>query len=206
MRVLGFRMRVVETLISINALAFIITLISPGLIAGLFALQPLTLAARPWTVVTSMFLHADFMHIFFNMYSLYFFGLYLEQMVGEKNLLKLFFLGGIAGNMAYALSSLLLGIPDPATIAIGASSAIFAMAGALAMLKPNMRIIMIPIFIPMPLYIVVLFFMVLLSFMPGVAWQGHLGGLAVGLLFGYFWKKKMVEVVSVRGGYGYRFY
>lgn len=206
MRVLGFRMRVVETLISINALAFILTIISQGLIAGLFALQPLTLAARPWTIVTSMFLHADFMHIFFNMYSLYFFGIYLEQMVGEKNLLKLYFLGGIAGNMLYALSSLLLGIPNPETIAIGASSAIFAMAGALAMLRPRMRVMVMPIFIPMPLYIMVFLFMGFLSFMPGVAWQGHLGGLAVGVLFGYYWRKRRVEVVAVRGGYGYRFY
>lgn len=199
-------MRVVETLIAINALAFILTIISRGSIARLFALQPLTVVERPWTILTSMFLHADVMHIFFNMYALYFFGLYLEQLVGEKNLLKLYFLGGIAGGMLYALSSLLFGSPSPNSIAVGASGAIFAIAGALAMLRPNMRVLMMPLFIPVPLYLAVFGFMLFLSFMPGVAWQGHLGGLVVGVLFGYFWKKKMVEVVSVRGGYGYRFY
>lgn len=206
MRVLGVRVRVVETLISLNAIAFVLTIITQGLTVALFALNPATLQLRPWTIVTSMFLHADFTHIIFNMFALYFFGLYLEQLVGEGNLLKLYFLGGIAGNSLYALSSLVLGSPNPESIALGASSAIFAVAGALAMLRPNMKVVMIPIFIPMPLYIAVFVFMVILSFMPGVAWQGHLGGLAVGVLFGYYWRRRLVEVVAVRSGYGYRFY
>lgn len=206
MRILGFNVRVIETLISINALMFLFTMIAPRIMLNLFALQPMTVFTKPWTIVTSMFLHADIMHIIFNMVALYFFGLYLERLEGEGNILKLYFLGGIVGSIMYVLSSLLLGTPNPDSIAIGASSAVFAMAGALAILQPNMKVVMIPIFIPMPLYIAVFVFMVLLSFMPNVAWQGHLGGLLVGVLFGYYWKKRIVEIIAVQDKYGYRFY
>lgn len=206
MRILGFNIRVIETLISINALMFLFTMIAPRMMLNLFALQPMTVFTKPWTIVTSMFLHADIMHIIFNMMALYFFGLYLERLEGEGNILKLYFLGGIVGGIMYVLSSLLLGTPNPDSIAIGASSAVFAMAGALAILQPNMKVVMIPIFIPMPLYIAVFVFMVLLSFMPNVAWQGHLGGLLVGVLFGYYWKKRIVEIVAVQDKYGYKFY
>ena len=206
MKILGFHMPAVETLISINALMFVFTVINAGLVYSLFALQPATVLKQPWTIITSMFLHAGFMHIMFNMFALYFFGIYLERIVGEKDFLKLYLLGGIVGSILYVLSAFVLGIPGLDNIAVGASGAIFAVAGALAMLRPHMKVVMIPIFIPIPLYIAVFGFMVLLSFMPGVAWQGHLGGLLVGVLFGYKWKKKMVEIVGVQGKYGYKFY
>jgi len=206
MRILGFNIGAIEALISINALMFLFTMISPRIAIELLVLQPKSLLTHPWTLLTSMFVHADLIHIMFNMIALYFFGLYLERMVGEKELLKVYFLGGIVGGIFYAASSLLLGIPNPESMAVGASGAIFAVAGALAILQPHMRVVMIPIFIPMPLYIAVFIFMVLLSFMPGVAWQGHLGGLAVGVLFGYYWRKRIVEVIAVQDRYGYKFY
>jgi membrane associated rhomboid family serine protease len=179
MRILGFNLRVIETLITINAILFVITMITPVNTITLLGLEPISVLQKPWTIVTSMFLHADLMHIIFNMFALYFFGTYLGRLQGEKNLLNVYFIGGIAGSLCYLASSLFFGIPNPESIALGASGAIFAVAGALAVLQPNMKVIMMPIFIPMPLYISVFFFMVLLSFMPGVAWQGHLGGLLV---------------------------
>jgi membrane associated rhomboid family serine protease len=206
MKILGLHMGVVEGLITLNALMFIVRLIAPQATFSLLALQPATLASQPWTIVTSMFLHADITHIIFNMFALYFFGGYLQQLVGEKKLLWAYFLGGIGGGLLYTASSLILGIPDPQTIAIGASDGIFALAGALAVLRPRMQVVMIPIFIPIPLYIAVFVFMVFLSFMPGVAWQAHLGGLLVGVIFGMQWKRRIVEVVAVQTPYGYRFY
>jgi membrane associated rhomboid family serine protease len=206
MRFLGFRMGAVEALIAVNFIAFLATMIFPRMMVTVFALSPGTVTFMPWTILTSMFLHANVMHIIFNMMAFYFFGLYLENLVGEKNMLKVFFIGGIAGSVFYILSALNLGIPDQSSFALGASGGIFAIAGALAILRPYMRVVMIPIFIPMPLYVAVFVFMVLLSFMPGVAWQGHLGGLIVGVLYGLQWKKRTVELVAVKEPYGYRFY
>ncbi|MDD5111378.1 MAG: rhomboid family intramembrane serine protease [Candidatus Altiarchaeota archaeon] len=206
MKILGVHIGVIEALLSLNALMFLVRMLAPIPTFSLLALQPATILQQPWTLVTSMFLHADLTHIIFNMFALYFFGNYLQQLVGEKNLLKAYFLGGIGGGLLFTASALILGIPDPETIGIGASDGIFALAGALAILRPYMRVMMMPIFIPMPLYISVFVFMVALSFMPGVAWQAHLGGLIVGAIFGLLWKRRTVEIVGVQTPYGYRFY
>jgi membrane associated rhomboid family serine protease len=45
--------------------------------------------------------------------------------------------------------------------------------------------------IPMPLWLVVLVFFVAWSFIPGVAWQAHMGGLAVGLIAGFFFRRRI---------------
>jgi membrane associated rhomboid family serine protease len=50
-------------------------------------------------------------------------------------------------------------------------------------------------FIPMPLWVVVLVFFVIWSFIPGVAWQAHIGGLVVGLIAGYFFRRKLRYIV-----------
>ena len=138
---------------------------------------------RPWTIVTNLFIHAGFWHLFGNMITLYFFGTFLSRLVGQNKVLLLYFIGGILGNVIY----LLLG--DSLSVAIGASGAVYAIAGALVVLMPNMRVSLWFI-IPMPLWVVVLVFFVIFSFIPGIAWQVHLGGLAAGLAFGFFFRKK----------------
>jgi membrane associated rhomboid family serine protease len=52
--------------------------------------------------------------------------------------------------------------------------------------------------IPMPLWVVVLVFFVLWSFIPGVAWQAHFGGLALGLIAGFFFRRKTLPLVYYR--------
>lgn len=74
-------------------------------------------------------------------------------------------------------------------IAIGASGAIFSLGGILAMIAPKMRVFIIPIPIPIPLWIAIAIFL-LISFLPGIAWQAHLGGLLVGLGAGFYFRKK----------------
>ena len=51
--------------------------------------------------------------------------------------------------------------------------------------------------VPMPLWLVVSVFFVLWSFVPGVAWQAHLGGLVAGLVAGYIFKKQMRYFIYV---------
>jgi membrane associated rhomboid family serine protease len=130
-----------------------------------------------------MFVHAGFWHLFGNMLTLFYFGRALLQLVGQNKFLLLYFGGGILGNILY----IWLGAPQ--SIAIGASGAVYAIAGALAIMIPRVRVFAYFI-IPMPLWLLVLVFFVLWSFIPGVAWQAHIGGLVAGLIAGFFFRRR----------------
>lgn len=76
------------------------------------------------------------------------------------------------------------------SIAIGASGAIFALGGALTMMRPQLKVIVFPIPAPLPLWTAVIGGFIILSFLPFVAWQAHLGGLIVGLVAGYIFRRR----------------
>lgn len=186
MKIFGQYFDVVETLIALNVLLFFISLFAPNFTISNFGLIPSLVLERPWTLITSMFLHDPFFfpHIFANMFTLFFFGMYLERLIGEKKFLEVYFLGGIFGGILFVLLS------QPYSIAIGASGAIFAIGGTLAVLRPNLQVIVFPLPTPMPLWIAIILGFLFLSFIPGVAWEGHLGGLILGLMYGYHLRKK----------------
>lgn len=152
-------------------------------------LIPTQFLDRPWTLITSMFMHSGFGHILFNMLALYFLGRTLTMLVGANKFLLVYFVGGIIANILYLLLNMSSIIP-----LVGASGAIYAVAGALVVMVPNMRVALWGI-IPMPLWVFVVVFLVLLSLPPlvatDVAWQAHMGGLLVGLIAGYFFRKGM---------------
>jgi membrane associated rhomboid family serine protease len=177
-----FTQNPVLVLIAVNLVFFIATSIKSSLIFDL-GLAPAYFLERPWTIVTSLFVHESFWHIFGNMITLYFFGRVLFQIVGQNRFVAVYFIGGILGNALFILLSLHSG-----SLVIGASGAVYAIAGALVVMMPNLRVLMW-FFAPMPLWVVVLVFFVLWSFIPGVAWQAHLGGLATGLVAGYIFRK-----------------
>jgi len=182
----GFSLNPIWVIIAVNFLLFIATIINGNIIYYL-GLIPIEFIRHPWTIVTSMFIHAGFGHILGNMITLYFFGTFLSQLVGRNKFLMLYFGGGILGNILYIL------LGEPLSIAIGASGAVYAVAGALVVMMPNLKVRLYFI-LPMPLWVVVLVFFGIWSipgFMPGIAWQAHLGGLIAGLVAGYFFKKRM---------------
>ena len=191
------KMKSIETLILANAMVFILILALPGPIFGLFALQPISVLAKPWTIVTNMFLHAGFEHILFNMIALFFFGIYLERIIGTKEFMKVYFIGGIFASLSYVFTSFVFNIPPPNVPAVGASGAIFAVMGALVVLRPKITIF-VNFFFPMPLYIwAILYTLYSLPAMfiisGNIAYNAHLGGLIAGLIFGYYYKKKFPE-------------
>ena len=178
-------------LIALNVVLYIATLADPDLLYTL-GLQPSTWMERPWTLITNLFVHGGLWHIAANMLTLYFFGRYLCMLVGDARFLTLYFLGGIAGNFLYILLS------SSNAWVIGASGAIFAIAGALTLMAPKLKVFIFPIPAPLPIWVAGIGGVIILSFFPNVAWQGHLGGLALGLAAGYFFKSRKRNIMFFR--------
>ena len=177
-------------IIGINVFIFIAANISNTLVYDLALWVPLQLTLQqPWGVFTSMFTHLSFTHILFNMLTLYFFGSYLLKLTGLKQFLIIYLCGGLLGSIFYVLTSTLIN-PDIPGLAIGASGAIFALGGTLALLMPRMKVYIMFIPVPVPLWIAVIGGGLIMSFLPNVAWQAHLGGLLFGLAAGYFIKNQ----------------
>ena len=178
-----FNLNSISIIVVANLLMFATTAISSSLIFRL-GLVPAIFLSQPWTIVTSIFVHSGLWHLIANMLTLYFFGSSFYRLVGNIRFLIVYFTGGILGNVLYIL------LGEPLSVAVGASGAIFALGGALAIMTPKLRVIIFPIPAPMPLWIAVIGGFVILSFLPFVAWQAHLGGLIAGLIAGYLFKKK----------------
>jgi len=94
-----------------------------------------------WTVLTSMFMHGSFFHIFANMFSLFFIGGFLEKIIGRKRFFFVYMISGIIGGLFYILGAMLLGGLD--VPAVGASGAIFGLLGVLAILVPYSKVYLI---------------------------------------------------------------
>lgn len=146
-------------------------------------LTPALLPERPWTIISNIFVHGSWWHLIVNMISLYFLGSFLVRAVGEKSFLAVFFLGGLAGNILYFL------LGPAYTPGVGASGAIYALGGTLAVLAPGIPVLIFPIPAPVPLWAAILIFL-FISFLPGIAWQAHLGGLLLGLVAGLFLRRR----------------
>ena len=175
-------------LIAINLLLFIATVINQNLIL-LLGLQPASFLARPWTLVTNLFVHGGIWHILANMITFYFFGSYLSRLIGMKRLLIVYFGGGILGNIFYLLLA-----PSAFSIAIGASGAVFALGGVLAVMMPRLRVFVFPIPAPLPLWVAVIGGFIILTIVSPflqIAWQAHLGGLILGLVAGYIFRRRI---------------
>ena len=179
----SFKLTPIWVLIALNFLLFIATAIAQELIL-LLGLQPESLLHRPWTIVTSLFIHNGLWHIIVNMLTLYFFGTYLSKLVRGSKLLITYFCGGIAGSVLFIF------LAPPYSIVIGASGAVFALGGALAVMRPKLKVFVFPIPVPLPLWLAVIGGGLIISFFPGIAWQAHLGGLVFGMIAGYFFKKR----------------
>jgi len=105
--------------------------------------DPLILLYRPWTIITYMFVHIDFLHILFNMLWLYWFGKMFLTFFAPRQLGGLYILGGIAGALLYLLSFNILPyftLQDAYSGMIGASAAIMAIVFGVAFYNKNLEI------------------------------------------------------------------
>ncbi|GAA4441917.1 rhomboid family intramembrane serine protease [Pontibacter saemangeumensis] len=192
-----------KQLILINIIVFVVLIVTRtilyltsasgiyGLIMQYLALNsfPLTFITRPWTLITYFFTHEGFLHIIFNMLNLYWFGQLVREYLGEKKLLSLYILGGIAGGVLYLLSyNFIPYFADRAaySMMIGASASVLAIVVGAATLLPNFSFNLILIGPIKIKYIAA--FLVLLSISGAVGDNAggniaHIGGAVIGWVF-----------------------
>lgn len=170
----------VKRILIANVVAYLLMLALPEL-GGWLAFVPADTFRRPWTLVSYMFVHAGFFHLFFNMLVLYFFGPPLEGMWGGREFLKFYLVAGLGG----ALFSYVFAFN---TAVVGASAAIYGVMLAFAMNWPDMQVYIWFLF-PVKVKWLVAFLagVSILSLMggqqDGVAHFAHLGGFAGGFLY-----------------------
>jgi membrane associated rhomboid family serine protease len=147
------------------------------------------LRGRVWTLVTSLFLHADILHLAGNMLFLYVFGNTMEEDLGATKTLGTFFFGGIA---SFLLSLLFY---NSATPLIGASGAIFTLSAVVMLIKPLKFSILF--FMPQGLVAILYFVYNLIAVYYGeggnVAYIAHVIGFVVGIPFGLEWSKNWLK-------------
>lgn len=187
--------------------SFIDTLIS------LFALNPRLVIEQGhfWTLFSSMFAHISLSHLIVNMISLFFIGSFVERLIGKRRYFWLYVLSGLIASLffvgfaymggAISWGSLLFGTIDSS--AVGASGALFGIAGLLAMLLPRLRVLVFFV-LPMPMWGAMLLLIIGLWFFSAVAGlpignTAHLGGLVVGLAYGWYLRIKYARKVSLLG-------
>ncbi len=162
-----------------------------------FALTPVHVVqgAALYTLVTSMFLHSGFMHVFSNMLYLYIFGDNVEDIMGRKRFILFYLLCGLAASAAQIAVHPLSNVPN-----LGASGAVAGVLGAYLIMFPRARVHCILIFgffirwITLPAVVVLGFWFVIQFFsgvasLPyvtqdagGVAYFAHMGGFVAGMV------------------------
>lgn len=183
-------------IIIINVIMFIATLLNEEFMLEHFALFPIgTDFFRPWQLITHMFMHGGFFHIFFNMYTLFFFGMALERVWGSKKFIIYYFVTGIGAAFSYMFVMYLLG--HHSYYMIGASGAVYGVLLGYGMLFPNNRITMI---FPVPVTLKAKWFVLIFGAIElvtgifdttsGIAHFAHLGGMIFGVILILIWKKK----------------
>jgi hypothetical protein len=156
------------------------------------------LLARPYVLVTSIFLHGSLVHLLANALVWIFFGLAVEDELGKGRMLVIFFLGAFAGDL---LS--LLFYPF-GTVAIGASAGIFALVGTGMLVRP-LDLSFYPLVVPLPLAFIGIAYALfnvygfIFNIDPEISYIGHFGGLAVGLIFGIRHKgmKQSLKIILI---------
>ena len=139
-----------------------------------------------------MFLHADFSHIFFNMFSLWMFGRIIEQTLGTKRFLAFYFISGIGAGLCQIIMQIFTE-NSPFAATIGASGACYGILLAFGLLYPNQKIFLLIPPIPIKAKWLVIGYAILEAYLAfntdsNIAHLAHLGGMLFGLLCLYNWR------------------
>ena len=204
-----------RNIIIINVLVMIMTMLNENMMYEKFALfYPTSPFFHWWQPVTHMFMHGGFWHLFFNMYTLYFFGRVLEERWGAKKFLIFYFVTGLGAALVHtgvewlqinhwmsqvaegslAAQSKIYALKMTPTV--GASGAIYGVLMGFAMLYPDaiLSLVFPPVSMKAKWFVLIFGGIELLTGITGVgggiAHFAHLGGLIFGYLLIMYWKKK----------------
>lgn len=201
---------VVKNLILINIIMYIATVIIGNVMYEKLALFPFSSPLfRPYQLITHMFMHGGFWHIFFNMYTLFFFGCILENVWGGKKFMLFYLVTGLGAALCHSgvmylegLHALRVGGEAAyyqllATPTVGASGAIYGLLLAYGMLFPNNQLQLI---FPIPIALKAKWFVLIfggIELVTGITGMGgniahfaHLGGMLFGYFMIVYWKKR----------------
>ncbi len=179
----------------------------PAVITGVRMLPPMLERVPPLvTLVTSMFLHGGFGHLFGNMLFLWIFGDNVEDACGHLRFLVFYLVSGIGAALIYIASDPVSMIP-----VLGASGAISGVLGAYLVLHPRSMVVLmiffglfvrVPAAIVLGLWIALQIFSVLgpAAAEEGVAWWAHIGGFAVGALLILGFRRRGVRLFAAGNG------
>lgn len=212
---LGGTPPVTRNLIILNIIVFIATLINRDFMTAEFALfYPTSRYFHWWQVLTHMFMHGGFWHILFNMYTLWLFGSVVENIIGSKKFLLFYFICGLGAaglhlgveflQMQSFMEGAALGnnvaLQNIAVIkltpTVGASGAIYGVLIGYAMLFPasKMTLLFPPVTLSAKWMVIVFAAIELLTgvtgTVAGVAHFAHLGGMLIGWLMIFYWRKR----------------
>jgi len=120
--------RVTGSLIAMAAFVFMLEIANPNIIN----LLKFGMAAPAYTIITSVFCHSNFVHLFYNMLNIFIFGNLIELRHGSKLTFILFLSSAVFANIAF-------GLFEPNSYAVGMSGVVYAFIGAAVVLQPNAR-------------------------------------------------------------------
>jgi membrane associated rhomboid family serine protease len=162
---------VVIGLVVVCVVVFVVSGFGKASVIDRFGMWPygVHVSHQYYRLFDSIFLHLDFLHIFFNMFTLFIVGPAVEVMLGKSRFLTLFLVAGIGGNVLSYLIAPVLGV------SAGASGAIFGVLGAyvvLALIRHK----------PMGPVLALIVINLVIGFTGNIEWQAHVGGLVTGAL------------------------
>ncbi|MCQ2158376.1 MAG: rhomboid family intramembrane serine protease [Bacteroidales bacterium] len=212
---------VTRTLIFVNLLFFAAYLLNKEFMVNAFALfYPASRYFHIWQIVTHMFMHGGFWHIFFNMYALYIFGSVVEQTIGSRKFALFYFICGLGavalhlGTQYIEASTFISQMSDTSlspekiqaasraysvilhTPTVGASGAIYGLLMGYALLYPNNTLTLIfpPVTLSARTWVIVFaaieLFTGISGWVDGVAHFAHLGGMLIGWAMISIWRRK----------------
>lgn len=161
----------------------------------------ISLAQKPWTLFTYMFLHYDFTHILFNMLCLFWFGRIFTEYLTNKRFISTYILGGITGALFYVAAYNIFPVFSSAvtnSYCLGASAAVLAVLAAISTYLPNYSVHLM-FFGPVKLKYVALVIMVIdLITIPKGNAGGHITHLG-GAFYGFMYASQLKKGRNIAG-------
>ncbi len=135
-----------------------------------------------WRMLTCGLVHADYMHLAFNMFALFTFGIWFEHVIMSWRFGMVYGLGVLAGSFA----SIIVHRNAPSYMAVGASAGVSAIVGAATVIYPDLRIQLLIVPFPMPAWVLGCIYIVYSVMfasrgVDNVGHEAHLGGMLAGM-------------------------